>query len=95
MNPTPQFPSGVVTGIDLAVSGIPVGPPIWLLEAETIVHAFIAENDQIEITVATSGFETSELGELLAYIGPINDRPDLLEQYKRQTEERFRELGYQ
>lgn len=94
VNPLPEYSSEFLTVENLMVGNIPVVPEVWRCQAETLVHALVAENDAYQVFACTSGFETAELGDVLTHIGQINDEPDLWERYAQETQERLRELGH-
>jgi hypothetical protein len=93
-NPLPESAWGTLDDPGLHLSELKLTSQVLRYQAPTLVHAFRMENDDLEVLISTSGFQTSELAELLSHIGPINDRPDVWQRYERETAERLKELGH-
>jgi hypothetical protein len=92
--PMSEFPQEVLTEFRLEVEGLGSALELRRWRTPGIVHGIAVEGEDTDLIVSTFGFETDELPELFPHIGRIDDRPDVLARYERETNDCKAQLGW-
>jgi len=86
-----RFPWEAIPHVPLHIPGFPAETTVWHCDIPEPVYVAVLRNDSMKLTLSTFGLTIEQLQELSADIWPLNERPDLMLEYREQADARMEE----